>query len=129
MNGINILRAVIILTILLMFINAKDYFLSFSFINVNGKIIYANFNCSRALSYKNSPKKYLFSIPLYKDIKTTCKIYKERIIDNLLKQKIFIYSNEKLFKNNLTSRIKLIFLPKRFDIIIKNGFVKFYLKE
>jgi len=125
----NILRAVIILTILLTLINAKDYFLSFSFININGKIIYANFNCSKALSYKHSPKKYLFSLPLYKDIKTTCKIYKEKIIDILLKQKVFVYSNEKLSKNNSKSRIKLTFLPKRFDIIIKNGVVKFYLKE
>jgi len=125
----NILRVVIILTTLLMFINARDYFISFSFLNINGNIVYSDFNCVRALSFITSDKRYLFSFPLHKDIKTTCKIYKEKIIDNLLKQKVFVYSDEKLFKNVLKSRIKLTFLPKRFDIIIKNGFVKFYLKE
>ena len=122
------MRVAIILTILAIFINARDYFISFSFINVNGKIIYTEFNCSPALSYKNSSEKFLFFFPLNKNITNTCKKYENQIIDNLLKQKIYVYSNEKLTKGNLKSRIKLTFLPKRFDIIIKDNYVYFYLK-
>ena len=123
------MRAVLILIILVLCINARDYFISFSFVNVNNKIIYSNFSCSKALTTKYSSKKYLFSLPFIKDIKTTCRVYKEKIIDKLFKSKVFVYSNEKVLKNYIKSRTKLTFLPKRFDIIIKNGVVKFYLKE
>jgi len=106
-----------------------DYFISFDFMSKNSKIIFFHFNCSKALTIKNSKKIFLFSLPLKKNIKTTCNFYEKKIIDFLLKRKVVIYSNEKLEKNNLNTQTKLTFLPKRFDIIIKNGFVKFYLKE
>jgi len=106
-----------------------DYFISFDLVSKNSKIISFNFYCSKALSVKNSKKRYLFSLPLKKNIKTTCQFYKYKIIDFLSKKGVVVYSNENLTKNNLNTKTKLTFIPKRFDIIIKNGFVKFYLKE
>ena len=106
-----------------------DYFISFSFVNINSKIIISNFDCSKALTFDSSKKKYLFKLPLKKDIKTTCKEFKEEIITHLLKNEVIIYSNEEVKQKYIKSRVKLTFLPKRFDIIIKNGFVEFYLKE
>jgi hypothetical protein len=52
-----------------------------------------------------------------------CKKYKNQIIDNLLKYKIIV--NAEYLQND---RIKIVFLPHRFDIIIKDGFAYFYLK-
>ncbi len=106
-----------------------DYFISFDFVSKNSKIVSFHFNCSRALTIKDSKKTFLFSLPLRKNIKTTCDFYENKIIDFLLKRKVVIYSNEKFVRNSLNTQTKLTFLPKRFDIIIKNGFVKFYLKE
>ena len=122
------MRVFIILILMIMYIKGDDFFISFSLVNKNGKIISYDFKCSRALTYKYSKKKFLFSLPLVKDIKTTCKIYQDKIINFLLKENVIVYSNEKL-SDTLISRIKLTFLPKRFDIIIKNGVIKFYLKE
>lgn len=118
--------------IIILFLNNLlfgDYFISFDFVSKNSKIISFHFNCSKALTIKNSKRIFIFSLPLKKNIKTTCDFYEKKIIDFLLKRKIVIYSNEKLVNNNLNTQTKLTFLPKRFDIIIKNGFVKFYLKE
>ena len=123
------MRVVIILITLVICINAQDYFISFAFIQKNGKIIYDKFNCSKPLTTKYSKSTFLFSLPLVKDIKTTCIYYKDKIIDFLLKDDIYLKKKKKMYKNYLKSRIKLTFLPKRFDIIIKNGEVKFYLKE
>lgn len=53
-----------------------------------------------------------------------CKKYKDDIIDNLLKHSSVLYAH--YLKDN--DRIKIVFLPKRFDIIIKDGFAYFYLK-
>ena len=41
---------------------------------------------------------------------------------------MFITAAEKN-NNSFSSRVVATFLPKRFDIIIKNGYAYFYLKE
>jgi len=112
-----------------LFLKADDYFISFSFIQINGKLIFTEFNCARAMVFKESKKKYLFTIPFKKNIKNSCNIYNEKIIDRVLKSEVFVYSNEQLSHSYLKSRTKLTFLPKRFDIIVKNGVLYFYLKE
>ena len=57
------------------------------------------------------------------DIKKVCDKNHEKIVDKLFKQQIIV-TNE-YNKDDIT---KIIYLPKRFDIIIKNGFAYFYLK-
>jgi len=111
------------------FLFARDYFISFTFVNINSQLVVNEFNCAEALSVSSCKRSFLFSLPLKKDIKTTCNVYKEKIIDNLIKKGIIVYANEKRNKSYIRSRVKVTFLPRRFDIIIKNGVVKFYLKE
>ena len=81
------------------------------------------------MSISNLPYFYLFKIPTdKKDIIKICYENKEKIIDYLLKKEVFVTANERS-DNSFSSRIVATFLPKRFDIIIKNGYAYFYLKE
>jgi len=107
-----------------------DYFISFDFTSRNAKIISFNFNCSKAMTNDFCKKKFLFKFKTpYKSIKKVCKFQKDEIINNLLQNSFHIYSANLKLNNMLFSRQKGVFLPKRFDIIIKNNFVYFYLKE
>ena len=74
--------------------------------------------------------KFLFEFPTkYTTIKNVCKFEQTKIVNYLLMKKFHIFSYEIKKNSYLFSSIKVVFLPKRFDIIIKDGFVKFYLKE
>ncbi len=106
-----------------------DYFISFDFTSINSKIISFHFNCTRAMVNNYSKKKFLFKFKTpYKDIEKICKLQKNKIIDNLLKEKFHINSFVLKRNNYIVSREKGVYLPKRFDIIIKNNYVYFYLK-
>jgi hypothetical protein len=73
---------------------------------------------------------YIFKIPTTKkDIIKTCYENRETIIDYLLNKNMFITAIEKIHNSILSSKVVATFLPKRFDIIIKNGYAYFYLKE
>ena len=75
-------------------------------------------------------ERFLFNFPTkYHKIVDVCKFEQNKIVKYLLKYKFHISSNETKNNNYLFSKIKGVFLPQRFDIIIKNGCVKFYLKE
>jgi len=112
------------------FLFGKDYYISFSFSSLNTKLIYTKFNCSKALTASKLPKKFLFKIPCNKTIKKCCQLNQKMIIDKLLKNNIYIYSFNYM-KNNIIFKnySKLTFLPKRFDIILKDGYLYFYLRE
>ena len=72
----------------------------------------------------NSSKKLLFVIDTYEDNPLkVCKIHSEEIIDKLIKYKVIINST---FNKN--DKIKMVFLPHLFDIIIKNNRAYFYIK-
>ena len=106
-----------------------DYFISFDFTSVNSKIISFHFNCARAMVKNYSQKIFLFKFKTkYKTIKNICKYEQSNIIKHLLKENFCIVSS--VFKKGsyIISREKGVFLPKRFDIIIKNNYVYFYLK-
>ncbi len=106
-----------------------DYFISFDFTSVNSKIISFHFNCSKAMLENYSKRRFLFKFKTsYKSIEKICNLQKNKIINNLLKEKFYIYSNN--FKNNrfFVSTQKGVYLPARFDIIIKNKYVYFYKK-
>jgi hypothetical protein len=99
-----------------------DYYLSFQLYSNDFVLQKYTLNCSKALTNSNSSKKLIFKIKTdKKSVLDLCKQEKDKIILNLLKNENYIYS-----KNNVT---KLTFPPKRFDIIIKNGYVYFYLRE
>ena len=82
------------------------------------------------MTQDNKNEVFLFEFPTkYKNISDVCKFEQNKIVKYLLKYKFHISSNDTKQNNYLISGIKGVFLPQRFDIIIKNGFVKFYLKE
>jgi len=119
--------------IIILFLNSillADYFISFDFISKNGKIISFHFNCSKCMVKNSSKKKLLFKFKTpYHSIKKICKYQQNEIINNLLKYKFHIFSYDLKKNNFLVSYQKGVFLPQRFDIIIKNNYVYFYLKE
>jgi len=119
---------IIIIFSLILF--AKDYYISFSFASINYMLKVFQFNCSRALTSSNKHKIFLFKIGCeYKNINKCCYSHKSEIIDNLLKNEVFLYSLDKLNKNSFKDYSKLTFTPKRFDIILKNGYLYFYLRK
>jgi len=123
-SGINIFK-------LCLFINFlyADYFLSFSFTSLNNKIVSYELNCARAMTNKNVKKIFLFKFSTpYHNVKEICKYQSQILVDKLMKLNSFVYSNE-VIKNDYHFRIKLTFIPKRFDIIIKNQVAYFYLKD
>ncbi len=106
-----------------------DYYISFDFISKNGILTSYHFNCSKT-STENSKKKFLFSIPAkYNKIFLICKYQQNLIVKQLMKYSFHIYSFETKGNNRVFYKIKGVFLPKRFDIIIRDKKVYFYLKE
>ncbi len=106
-----------------------DYFISFDFTSLNSKIITFHFNCSKAMVESYTKKRFLFKFKTpYKNIKKICKFQKNKIIDNLLKEKFRINAYILKRNNYIVSREKGVYLPKRFDIIIKNNYAYFYIK-
>ncbi len=121
-SGISIFLIVAILTNLF----ATDYFISFNFVVKDYQLKVEHFNCSKAMMQQDLKKKYLFSIfSSSKKITKVCNQYKNYIIEQLINSNIIAYSNDSLHK----TRTKLSYPPKRFDIIINNGKIDFYLKE
>jgi hypothetical protein len=111
-------------------IRGDDYFISFSLTSNNLREINYYLNISKALTKLNTNKKYLFKIYCSnKNIIQCCKKNSEKIFNKLLKRDIIITSTVNLSNSSFYEKTKIVFLPKRFDIIIKNGFAYFYLKE
>ena len=75
-------------------------------------------------------KKFLFKIPtVYDKIDKICENQKDEIALKLLKSGIYTSSYDDIYNNQaIKTYSKLTYIPKRFDIIIKNGFAYFYLK-
>ena len=124
-SGINIFKICLLINFLY-----ADYFISFSFTSLNNKIISYELNCAKAMTNENIERKLLFKIPtMYLKVKKLCKYQSQILIDNLMKFESIIYSNDEIVQNRYNFKTKLTFPPKRFDIIIKNETVYFYLKE
>jgi len=82
------------------------------------------------LSNSNDNKKFLFKLHCNETtIKNFCKKNEEMIFKKLLKTGVYSYNQDLLKNTFITSYSKLTFTPKRFDIIIKNNEIYFYLKE
>ena len=96
----------------------------------NYKITNYEFNCVKALTNSNDNKRFLFKLPFDEmTIKDFCKKNEEIIFQKLLETDVYSYNQDLLNNTSITSYSKLTFMPKRFDIIIKNNYVYFYLKE
>jgi len=118
-----------ILIICLTNLFSRDVFISFQYKSINNVLKVSNFNCSFAMTKSSKRATFLFKIPtINKNILQICKRNKEKIINYLLQEEIYITSNEKVNNFSITSRVVATFLVKRFDIIIKNQVAYFYLK-
>jgi len=124
-SGINIFKICLLINFLY-----ADYFISFSFTSLNNKIISYELNCAKAMTSEIKKEKFLFKIPtIYNKVQKICKYQSQILIDNLMKFELIVYSNDEIVQNRYNFKTKLTFPPKRFDIIIKNETVYFYLKE
>ena len=107
-----------------------DYFISLHLTSVNNKLINYKLDYSKAMTSSNKRTKFLFFIDTpYLKVKDVLKYQQSEIINKLLKENVFIYSNSLLRKNYFYEKSKLSYTPKRFDIIIKNHRAYFFLKE
>ena len=130
-NGIGFYKLVVNI---LFFVNleAGDYYISFQYATKDYIQIYSKFNCSKTLIPTTQKGKFLFSLPSnypQKDVIKFCYKNRDKIVDKLLQQNIILIAREKSYNTYLETHKKLTFLPHKFDIIIKNGYAYFYLKE
>ena len=65
----------------------------------------------------------------YKSLKDIFKYEKENLIDLFSKEGIILHQNQKVLNYISQEKIKITFLPRRFDIIFKDGYMIFRLKE
>jgi hypothetical protein len=116
--------------VIALYIRADDYFLSFSLSNLNLNEVNYQLNISKALTVEDKKEKYLFKISCNENnIKICCKKNSEKIFNELLKRDIIVTSTSLISHKFFYEKTKIVYLPQRFDIIIKNGFAYFYLKE
>jgi hypothetical protein len=126
MFGKNIFLIISLLSVL----KAGEYLISFQYITKNDILIYKKFTCSKAMvQQKFNKKKFLFSLPLKgKSIIKNCYLQQDKIIQYLLKKKIYVSGNYHYSLSKELYITKITFLPHIFDIIIKNKRMYFYEK-
>ena len=108
---------------------ATDYYLSFQITSVNNQIVANKIEYSKAMTHSSAKRKFLFSFPTdCKSIEKMLENNKDKIFNLLLKEDILVTSTS-LINNRFYEKSKISYLPKRFDIIIKNQVAYFYSKE
>jgi len=126
---IRIIGIKLLIILLINFLRAEEYIVSFQLSTRNYIQTFENFTCSKKLTQTAGKKKFLFKIDCeINDILKCCNRYRSEIINNLITSKIVITGGDEISyrKNSYT---KLTFLPASFDIILKDEKMYFYLKE
>ena len=124
------MKTAIIILITVLVINASEYFISFDYSSKNGVLTSYNFNCSKSMTSSENFSKLLFIIKTpYKNLKEICKYHQKEIVDNLLRFQFFVSGYDKKNLSSVFSKTKGVFLPVRFDIIIRDKKAYFYIKE
>jgi len=126
-----IFKSIVFLIFFFSFICSKEYFISYQLISKNGILIYYKLNFSKCLSKTHFKKNFLFKIKVKKnyDLDKLLSLYKDEIFEKLLTYQNVIYAYSNLVNFQLNSFQKLTFTPKRFDIILKNRYLYFYLRK
>jgi hypothetical protein len=122
---------ILVLLTVIVLIKGNDYFISFSLTNLNLKEINYQINISKALTIKHNGKdKFLFKLWCNnKKLRQCLKKNSSKIFNILLTENIIVTSFSQISNSSFFEKTKIVYLPKRFDIIIKNGYAYFYLKE
>jgi len=82
------------------------------------------------MTNKNLPIKKSFRYFYYHNsLKDIFKYEKENLIDLFSKNGVIIHNSQKIINYYSDDKIKITYLPKRFDIIFKDGYLIFKLKE
>ena len=112
------------------FLFATEYWISFQYTIQNNQIINEKFEYSRCMHSTTSKTikefKYFNKHTKLKDI---FKYEKEDLIDLFSKEGVIMHNNQKIINYYSDDKVKITFLPRRFDIIFKDGYIIFKLKE
>ena len=107
-----------------------DYYLSFQYTVEDGQVINSQINYAKCMHSSNKKViKYIKYFNQHNNIKDIFKYESENIIDLLSKNGIILHSDSKVTNFYLNDKIKITYLPQRFDIIFKDGYMMFGLKE
>ena len=112
-----------------LFLFATEYWISFQYTIKNNQVINEQLNISRCMSEENLPTKKEFKyFNQHNSLKDIFKYEKEELIDLFSKNGIILHSSQKIVNYYSDDKIKVTYLPKRFDIIFKDGYIIFRLK-
>jgi len=110
------------------FLLALQYYISFQYTIQNNQIINEKLEYSRCMDEKKLPIittiKYFNK---YNSIKDIFKYESENIIDILSKNGVIIHNSQKIINYYSLDKVKITYLPKRFDIIFIDGYIEFRL--
>ena len=110
------------------FLFATQYWISFQYTIKNNQIINEKLEYSKCMSEKKLPTiktfKYFNKHTKLKDI---FKYEKENLIDIFSKEGVILHQNQKIVNYYSDDKVKITFLPKRFDIIFVDGYMEFRL--
>ena len=113
-----------------LFLFATEYWISFQYTIKNNQVINEQLNISRCMHEINTPTKKEFKyFNHHKSLKDIFKYEKENIIDLFSKNGVILHNNQKIVNYYSDDKIKITYLPKRFDIIFQDGYIIFKLKE
>ena len=111
-----------------LFLFATEYYISFQYTIHNNQVINEQFNISKCMNQRKlkviKTIKYFNKHTKLKDI---FKYEKENLIDIFSKEGIIMHNNQKIVNYYPDDKIKITFLPKRFDIIFVDGYMEFRL--
>ena len=111
-----------------LFIFATEYYISFQYTIQNNQIINEKLEYSRCMEDKKLPIiKTIKYFNQHNSIKDIFKYEAENIIDILSKHGVIIHNNQKIVNYYSSDKVKITYLPKRFDIIFVDGYIEFRL--
>jgi len=113
-----------------LFLFATEYWISFQYTMKNNQIINEKFEYSRCMHPITSKtiKEFKY-FNEHSNLKDIFKYEKENLIDLFSKEGVILHQNQKIVNYYSSDKVKITFLPRRFDIIFKDGYMIFKLKE
>ena len=107
---------------------ATQFYISFQYTIKNNKVINEQLNISKCMQELKLPIikqfKYRYEHNKLKDI---FKFEKEHLIDLFSKEGVILHNNQKVINFYPDDKIKITYLPKRFDVFFFDGYLIFRL--
>ena len=111
-----------------LFLFSTEYWISFQYTMKNNQIINEKFEYSKCMNPINSKtiKEFKY-FNEHSNLKDIFKYEKEKLIDLFSKEGVILHQNQKIVNYYSSDKVKITFLPRRFDIIFKDGYMEFRL--